>query len=96
MGKAMSKVEPPSRGVRFMVGRDVGGRWVVSDRDGLVGGLFTDRASAVHFAMFESDRTPGAVCCVPEDVTLSLRPIFETPVRVPRAIDSRMKTVGRG
>ncbi|CDN52697.1 Hypothetical protein RG1141_CH03330 [Neorhizobium galegae bv. officinalis bv. officinalis str. HAMBI 1141] len=96
MGKAMPKVEPPSRGVRFMVGRDVGGRWVVSDRDGLVGGLFTNRASAVHFAMFESDRTPGAVCCLPEGVTLSLGPIFEAPVKAPEAIDPRMKIVGRG
>ncbi|WP_105438922.1 hypothetical protein [Neorhizobium sp. T25_13] len=96
MSKAMSKVEPPSRGVRFTVGRDAGGRWIVSDREGLIGGLFTDRASAVHFAMFESDHEPGAVCCVPEDVTLSLGPIFETPVRVPRAIDPRMKIVGRG
>ncbi len=95
MNKAMLKSEPPARGVRFMVGRDAGGRWIVSDRDGLVGGLFTDRASAVHFAMFESDRAPGAVCCVPEEVTLSLGPVFETPASRPKEIGSRMKIVGR-
>lgn len=95
MNKAMSKSEPASHGVRFMVGRDAGGRWIVSDRDGLVGGLFTDRASAVHFAMFESDHLPGAVCCVPDDVTLSLGPIFETPVRGLKAINSSLKIVGR-
>lgn len=58
------------RGVRFMVGRDSAGRWVVSDRDGLVGGIFSDQASAVHFAMFESDHMPGAVCCVQEEISL--------------------------
>ncbi len=59
-------------GIRFTVGRDQQGRWVVNDRDGLVGGIFTDRQSAVHFAMFESDHLPGAVCCVPDHVTLTL------------------------
>ncbi|WP_117190989.1 hypothetical protein [Rhizobium terrae] len=76
--KDAPKSEPQQRGVRFTVGRDANGRWIVSDRDGLVGGLFTDRAAAVHFAMFESDHTPGAVCCVPETETLSLGPAFET------------------
>ena len=95
MNKAMLKSQPHARGVRFMVGRDAGGRWIVSDREGRVGGLFTDRASAVHFAMFESDHVPGAVCCVPEEVTLSLGPVFETPATRADAITSRMKIVGR-
>ena len=85
------KTEPPQRaGVRFMVGRDAGGRWIVSDREGRVGGLFTDRASAVHFAMFESDHLPGAVCCVPEEVTLSLDSAFDSRVMRPG-----MKVAGR-
>ena len=71
------KAEPLQRGVRFMIGRDSGGRWIVSDREGRVGGLFTDRASAVHFAMFESDHMPGAVCCVPDEMTLTLDTVFE-------------------
>lgn len=56
----------PTHAGRFMVGRDAQGRWIVRDEKGLVGGLFTDRASAVRFAMFESDYVPGAVCCVPD------------------------------
>lgn len=64
---AFASPVPAHRGVRFSVGRDARGMWVVSDRDGLVGGCFTDRASAVHFAVFESDHTPGAVCCLPDD-----------------------------
>lgn len=60
------------RGVRFMVGRDKDGRWVVSDSDKLVGGAFSDRASAVQYAMFESDHEPGAVCCVPDILDVSV------------------------
>ncbi|MGI6856271.1 hypothetical protein [Mesorhizobium sp. 1B3] len=56
----------PTHTGRFMVGRDRRGRWIVRDEMGLVGGLFADRASAVRFAMFESDYVPGAVSCVPD------------------------------
>ncbi len=73
MGKfAMTDREPSVTGIRFTVGRDVCGRWIVNDTEGKVGGLFTDRASAVHFAMFESGHLPGAVWCLPEHVTLGL------------------------
>lgn len=68
MGRANPATPVAIDSIRFTVGRDAGGCWVVCDRDGLVGGLFRDRASAVHFAMFESDHTPGAVCCVPDGV----------------------------
>lgn len=68
MSKAISDQNAGANGIRFTVGRDENGCWVVSDRDGLVGGLFRDRAAAVHFAMFESDHAPGAVCCVPDGV----------------------------
>lgn len=61
---------------RFIIGRDATGRWVVRDRKGLVGGLFTDRAAAVHFALTESDRVPGEVCCAPDDAIVSLDPTF--------------------
>jgi hypothetical protein len=77
MGKfVMKDLEPPATGIRFTVGRDVGGRWIVNDLEGKVGGLFTDRASAVHFAMFESDHIPGAVWCLPDQVTLTLGEAF--------------------
>ncbi len=72
MGKALKhNIAHTSTGVRFTVGRDENGCWIVDDRDGLVGGIFRDRASAVHFAIFESDHQPGAVCCVPDGVILS-------------------------
>ncbi|MGI2033599.1 hypothetical protein ACRQ1B_14500 [Rhizobium panacihumi] len=70
MGKALMQVPAGFSGVRFTVGRDEKGCWIVQDRDGLVGGIFRDRASAVHFAIFESDHQPGAVCCVPDGAIL--------------------------
>ena len=72
---------PASRYSRFMVGRDASGRWVVHDQQGLVGGLFPDRASAVHFALEESERVPGAVCCAPDDAVISVGATFETRLK---------------
>ena len=80
MGRPIQESRPPSRYSRFTVGRDSHGWWVVCDQKGLVGGLFTDKASAIHFAMAESDCEPGAVCCVPDDTILNPDPIFD-PVR---------------
>lgn len=72
MGKALKQsIAHSVSSVRFTVGRDEHGWWIVDDRDGLVGGIFRDRASAVHFAIFESDHQPGAVCCVPDGVIVS-------------------------
>ena len=72
MGQAAQQDYPPPRGSRFVVGRDTRGSWVVCDRLGLVGGLFADRVTAVHFAEFESDHRPGAVCCAPDDAIVTL------------------------
>lgn len=72
MAQAAFEQVPHHAGIRFTVGRDAAGRWVVSDSENLVGGLFADRNSAIRFAMFESDHMPGAVFCVPEGQTLSL------------------------
>jgi hypothetical protein len=61
---------------RFLVGRDRSGRWAVADEKGLVGGLFNDRASAVQFAMEESHHVPGAVQCLPDDITVNAAALF--------------------
>lgn len=89
MGKAEMNAAPSAAGVRFTVGRDARGRWVVADRDGLVGGLFTDRASAVHFAMFESDHQPGAVWCVPDHVRLKVGRLFDRRPARPAGTSAR-------
>ncbi|WP_246713036.1 MULTISPECIES: hypothetical protein [unclassified Rhizobium] len=38
---------------RFTVGPDRSGRWIVHDREGLVGGRFINEAAALHFAASE-------------------------------------------
>ncbi|HWK68252.1 MAG TPA: hypothetical protein VNS34_25280 [Rhizobiaceae bacterium] len=74
----------PTHNGRFLVGRDRRGRWIVRDEKGQVGGLFADRASAVRFAMFESDYAPGAVTCVPDGALSD--PVGEpAPARLRRA-----------
>ncbi len=60
---------------RLILGRDADGNWVVCDERGLVGGLFADRGSAVHFALFESEFAPAAVVCIPEGTVLNLQSI---------------------
>ena len=84
MGKAAQESCDPSQCSRFTVGHDAHGQWVVFDRMGLVGGLFKDRASAVHFALTESDRVPGDVCCVPDSEILDADMIFgpKPPMRL--------------
>jgi hypothetical protein len=91
MGKfAMNDREPPATGIRFTVGRDRSGRWIVNVAQGKVGGLFTDRASAVQFARFESDHTTGAVLCLTEHVRLTLGEAFE-----PRRLSAASRVAGR-
>ena len=84
MGNAVQISEPPSHDSRFIVGRDTQGRWVVGDQKGLVGGLVTDRDSAIHFAIFESDHVPGAVCCAPDDAIVTLAGLHGTAARQPQ------------
>lgn len=74
MGTLARDIHPASAPHRFMVGRDPQGHWVVSDEQGLVGGIFADKEAAVRFALAESGHLPGAVFCAPIDVTLNLNP----------------------
>lgn len=72
---------------RFVVGRDRHGWWVVSDRKGLVGGLFTDETAAIHFAVEASDRHPEEVCRAPEGAAIDL----DTFSRWPNALRQRRR-----
>lgn len=46
---------------RFVVGRDGEGHWIARDEEGHTGGVFADKASAIHFACMESGHRSGAV-----------------------------------
>jgi len=77
MGTSAQQAYPPSSQGRFIIGHDAYGHWVVCDRQGMTGGLFTDRDSAMHFALAESNHAPNAVSVAPDDAVLSLGPIFD-------------------
>jgi hypothetical protein len=77
------------RNSRFMIGHDASGHWIVCDVKGLVGGIFADRATAVHFALVESGYAPGDVCAAPDDIVLSLDFIFAPSPAVTPAIAGR-------
>lgn len=79
MGKAVERPWTPRPAYRFAVGHDRQGRWIVCDMEGIVGGVFKDRASAIKFAMDESDHQPGQVFCVPDTQVLSMNAIFAPP-----------------
>jgi hypothetical protein len=73
----MGQSEPPSSRSTllsrlFRIGRDSRGNWVVQDQQGLCGGLFSDRAQALKFAMFESGNRPQAVIMVPGIIELDM------------------------
>ena len=64
--------DAPSANHRFVVGRDRDGRWIARDELGLTGGVFADKAAAIHFAAQESDHRAGCVRLAPDDARLSL------------------------
>jgi hypothetical protein len=77
----MARSEPPSTTSSspsrfFRVGRNSRGNWVAQDQYGLCGGLFTNRADALKFAMFENGNRPQAVIMVPGvlELDMSARP----------------------
>lgn len=58
----MDFVEPPScHPSLVLIGRNSNGQWVAQEQHGLYGGLFTHRADAVRYALFENGRHPEAI-----------------------------------
>lgn len=57
---------------RFVVGRDGEGHWIARDEEGVTGGVFADRHSAVRFAAMESGHRAGAIRFAPPTMRLSL------------------------
>lgn len=89
MGKAAKGSWSSHVDYRFVVGHDRQGRWVVCDARGIAGGLFKDRASAIKFAMEESNCQPGQVFCIPDNELLSINAVFALPLVVPRTMPQR-------
>jgi len=58
-------VEPPScnqsTAALVFVGRNRSGQWVAQEQNGLYGGLFTSRAAAMKYALFENGHHPETI-----------------------------------
>ena len=61
----MNFVEPPSTTTHHvLIGRNRNGQWVAQECHGLFGGLFTHRAAALRYALFENGRHPEAIVAI--------------------------------
>lgn len=61
---------------RFIVDKEAARRWIVFDRQGLVGGLFIDRVSALRFVKSVCDKQPDATYCLSRKGILRTDMIF--------------------
>ena len=71
-GRALEDAEPPSISLRFIIGQDREGRWIVRATHGRAGGLFVSREAALDYAEFESNYRPGAVRLAAQPVELEI------------------------
>ena len=71
----MKHVEPPSCGSAstiVFIGRNSRGNWVAQEQNGLYGGLFTNRAAAVRYALFENGHHPETIVAVSREIELDM------------------------
>ncbi|MGP0092500.1 MAG: hypothetical protein ACLPKB_21445 [Xanthobacteraceae bacterium] len=71
-GSAPENVEPPRNPLRFIIGQDRKGHWIVRETHGLGGGIFVSREAALDYAEFETDHRPGAVRLAAQPLELEL------------------------
>jgi hypothetical protein len=65
--------EPPSTSaLPLLVGKNSRGYWTVRDPRGLSGGVFINRAEALHYARLEAGHAPGAVMMARDGLELDL------------------------
>ena len=69
----MNFVHPPSTHTSLvLIGRNKSGQWVAQERDGLFGGLFTHRAAALRYALFENGHHPEAIVAIDSVLELDM------------------------
>ena len=68
--------KPPSsnclKSSLFLIGKNSRGNWVAQEQDGLYGGLFTNRAAAVRYALFENGNHPETLVAVSREIELDM------------------------
>jgi hypothetical protein len=57
---------------QYLVGRDRAGFWIATDMEGSNGGLFKDKAAALHYAGLQTALLPGAVRLIDEPLELRI------------------------
>jgi hypothetical protein len=83
--------EPPSCSSHIvLIGKNSRGRWVAQQQNGLYGGLFTHRADAVRYGLFENGHHPEAIitigCVLELDMTTAPMSAVQTfAINVPGA-----------
>jgi hypothetical protein len=67
-------VEPPcgSTSTIVFIGRNSRGNWVAQQQNGLYGGLFVNRESAVRYALFENGHHPEAIVALSREIELDM------------------------
>lgn len=82
-------LEPPACGTHVVfIGKNSRGQWVAQEQRGLFGGLFTRRADAVRYALFENGHRPEAVIEIPTLLELDMA-APSTPPSQSLALDQR-------
>ncbi len=65
--------EPPSCSASIVfIGKNGRGQWVAQERNGLYGGLFIDRISAMRYALFENGHHPESIITVSTGLELDI------------------------
>lgn len=59
--------------MRFLIGQDHSGNWVVTETHGLCGGLFCSKDAAVRFAKFESADRLGSLAITSDCLEFAAR-----------------------
>ena len=81
----MKLVEPPScnsASTIIFIGRNSRGNWVVLEQNGLLGGLFVNRAQAFKYALFENGHHPETIVELSREIEFDANGAFFTSQRL--------------
>ncbi|UXS32058.1 hypothetical protein FY152_08135 [Agrobacterium tumefaciens] len=77
MQRKMKVSQPKRRNIfRFTVGQNRTGCWLVSDKLGLIGGLFIDKEAALRFAKMEGNASADEIQSLTGEQHLEVGDVF--------------------
>ena len=86
----------PATGHTFLVGQDAAGHWLAVETHGLGGGLFTSRAAAMQYPLFEAEGRANAVVLAVEPVSLAFAPPAYAAPATPASTSPRLRSSASG